>query len=267
MNIITLFIFAIFAVLAGAVIALPIVKTFRRTLIIPEGSAGLVYRHGLFVRRNNAGRQVVWGSGWTLRFVDLRRAQLLVAGQDVLTADSIALKFSLLVTYQVTEPIKAAHETQNWTGDLYQLTQIALRTVVSSTTIETLLGQKLAIGAQLLTGVKADAEKIGVHVLAVDVKDVMLPPDLKRAFAEVLKAKQEGQAALERARGESAALRSLANAARVLENNPALMNLRLLQSLTTAQNAGNTLVLGVPGGFLPVQPGTKTGAVADDGAS
>lgn len=79
--------------------------------------------------------------------------------------------------------------------------------------------------------------------------------------AEVLKAKQEGHAALERARGESASLRNLANAARVLEGNPALMNLRLMQSLSAAQNAGNTLVLGMPGGFVPLKNG-KAGAPA-----
>jgi hypothetical protein len=70
---------------------------------------------------------------------------------------------------------------------------------------------------------------------AVEVKDVMQPAELKRASGDVFKAKQEGQAALERARGESASLRNLANAARVLEGNPALMNLRVLQSLASAQ--------------------------------
>jgi hypothetical protein len=91
--------------------------------------------------------------------------------------------------------------------------------------------------------------------LAVEVKDVIFPADLKRAFAETLKAKQEGQAALERARGETAALRNLANAARVLDGNPALMNLRLVQSITAAQNAGHTLVFGMPGGFVPLKSG------------
>ncbi len=70
--------------------------------------------------------------------------------------------------------------------------------------------------------------------------------------------KQEGQAALERARGESAALRNLANAARLLEGNPALLNLRLMQSLSAAQSAGNTLVLGMPGGFVPLKNGRST---------
>ena len=96
----------------------------------------------------------------------------------------------------------------------------------------------------------------------------MFPADLKRAFADVLKAKQEGHSALERARGESAALRNLANAARVLEGNPALMNLRLMQSLSAAQNAGSTLVLGVPN-FVPLKNGRNgsTEHKREDGAS
>ena len=134
--------------------------------------------------------------------------------------------------------------------------------------VETLLTQRAGLAPQLLALAQPEAARIGITVHAVEVKDVMFPAELKRAFADVLKAKQEGQAALERARGESAALRNLANAARVLEGNPALMNLRLMQSLTAAQNAGNTLVLGVPG-FIPLKNG-KAGSPAhkpEDGTS
>ena len=133
--------------------------------------------------------------------------------------------------------------------------------------MEALLGQRLDVGTQLLTRVKADAEKIGVNVIAIEMKDVMLPNDLKRAFADVLKAKQEGQAALERARGESASLRNLANAARVLEGNPALQNLRLMQSLTAAQQAGNTFVLGMPGGFVPLKQSAKPASTESNEAT
>jgi hypothetical protein len=126
--------------------------------------------------------------------------------------------------------------------------------------VEALLNQRLEIGAQLLARVQPEAAKIGINVLAVETKDVMFAADLKRAFADVLKAKQEGQAALERARGESASLRNLANAARLLDGNPALQNLRLLQSLTAAHNSGNTLVLGVPGGFVPLKQTKSTPA-------
>jgi regulator of protease activity HflC (stomatin/prohibitin superfamily) len=247
----------IFIAFIGGFIALGAIHELRRTFKVPEGWTGLVYHHGLFVRRNNAGRHVLWGRGWTMTLVDLRKASLLIAGQDVLTADSVGIKLSLLVSYQITDPIKAIHETQQWQGDLYNGAQIALRGVVSGIATEALLNQRLEIGAQLLARVQPEAAKIGITVLAAEVKDVMLPADLKRAFSEVLKAKQEGHAALERARGESAALRNLANAARLLEGNPALMNLRLIQSLSAAQNAGNTLVLGVPGGFVPLKHSAK----------
>jgi len=127
-----------------------------------------------------------------------------------------------------------------------------LRAVVSGIAVEELLDQRVEIGAQILERVQPETAKIGINVHSVEVKDVMFSAELKRAFAEVLKSKQEGQAALERARGESAALRNLANAAKLLEGNPGLLNLRLMQSLSAAQNAGNTLVLGVPG-FVPLK--------------
>jgi hypothetical protein len=164
---------------------------------------------------------------------------------------------------------KKAMNSQCLGSVLYNATQLALRAVVSGVAVEALLNQRLEIGAQLLARVQPEAAKIGINVLAVEVKDVMFPADLKRAFADVLKAKQEGQAALERARGESASLRNLANAARVLEGNPALMNLRLMQSLASAQNSGSTLVLGIPGGFVPLKNGKSesAGGVKENGGA
>jgi regulator of protease activity HflC (stomatin/prohibitin superfamily) len=233
----------------------------RHAFLVPEGYPGLLYHKGKFVEVLGAGRHIRWGRHFTLDAQDLRKASLLVAGQEVLTADNVGLKLSLLVAYQVTDPARAAHETQNWQGDLYNAAQLALRAVVGGVAVEALLNQRLEIGVRLLARVQPEGAKIGIHILAVEVKDVMFPADLKRAFADVLKAKQEGQAALERARGENASLRNLANAARVLEGNPALMNLRLMQSLTAAQNAGNTVVLGLPGGFVPLKNG-KAGSPA-----
>jgi regulator of protease activity HflC (stomatin/prohibitin superfamily) len=245
------------AFMVGVIIGLPWLFKFRRAFLVPEGYGGLLYHKGKFVKVLGAGEHVRWGRKFTLGAADLRKTSLLVAGQEVLTSDNVGIKASLLVTYQVNDPVKAAHETQNWQGDLYQAAQIAFRAVAGGVTIEALLGQRLDIGTQLLARVQPEAAKIGISVLAVEVKDVTLPNDLKRAFADVLKAKQEGQAALERARGESASLRNLANAARVLEGNPALMNLRLMQSLSAAQNASSTLVVGMPGGFVPLTQSAK----------
>ena len=241
-----------------SVIVAAVLKEFRHAFLVPEGYAGLLYHKGKFSELVNPGRHIRWGRYFNIEAQDLRKAFLAVAGQEVLTADNISLKLSLLVGYQVADPVKSAHETQHWQGDLYNAAQLALRAVVGGVAVEALLNQRLEIGAQLLARVQPDAARIGITVHSVDVKDVMFPAELKRAFAEVLKSKQEGQAALERARGESAALRNLANAARLLEGNPALMNLRLMQSLSTAQSAGNTLVLGMPSGFVPLKNGKST---------
>jgi len=243
--------------LVAGVIALSALAKVRRAFIVPQGYAGLLYRSGKFAEVLSAGRHVRWGRALTLDAQDLRKATIQVAGQDVLTADHVSLKFSLVVTYQVVDPAKTAHETQSWHTDVYNAAQLALRTVIGGIAIDAVLSQRAAIDAQLLPLVQPMAAKIGIDVLAVEVKDVILPADLKRAFAETLKAKQEGLAALERARGESAALRSLANAARVLDDNPALMNLRLVQSITAAQHAGHTLVFGMPGGFVPLKNGAS----------
>ncbi|MGH9194482.1 MAG: hypothetical protein ACRD1T_01920, partial [Acidimicrobiia bacterium] len=87
-------------------------------------------------------------------------------------------------------------------------------------------------------------------LLSVNLKDIMFPGDLKKMFAQVVQAQKAGLAALEKARGETAALRNLANAARMIEGNPALMQLRLLQQL--AESTGNTLVLGFPSSQTPL---------------
>jgi regulator of protease activity HflC (stomatin/prohibitin superfamily) len=237
-------------------------KDLRRVFLVPEGHAGLLYHKGKFVQVLPVGRHVLWSLHYSFVVQDIRKGSLPVPGQEVLTADNVGLKVSVLVGFQVMDPARAAHESQNWQADIHNAAQLALRAVVGAVPVEALLNQRLEIGAQLLSRVQPDAARLGITVHSVEVKDVMFPADLKRAFAEVLKSKQEGQAALERARGESAALRNLVNAARLLEGNPALMNLRLMQSISAAQNAGNTLVLGMPAGFVPLKNG-KSGATPE----
>jgi hypothetical protein len=89
-----------------------------------------------------------------------------------------------------------------------------------------------------------------VSLESVDVKDIMFPGDLKRIFSQVVKARKEGQAALEKARAETATLRHLANAASLIDRNPAILQLRLLQSVQ--DSSGNTLVLGMPPQSTPL---------------
>jgi regulator of protease activity HflC (stomatin/prohibitin superfamily) len=248
-QIITIEIITLIAVTAAA-----IWKVWR-VFTVQEGFKGLLYRKGRFTELLPPGRHVCWGVELVVTFCDVRKGILTVLGQEVLTADNVAVKLSLVLNYQVTDPDKAMHETQHWVNDLHTSSQLAARAVVGGVTLEALLGQRADTGAKLLALVQPQAMMIGINVFAVEVRDVMLPAELKRAYADTLKAKQEGLAALERARGESAALRNLANAARLLDGNPALQNLRLMQSLADGRGAGHTLVMGVPGGFTPLKAG------------
>lgn len=231
---------------------------FRHKLVIREFECGLLYRYGKFTGRLESGRHIRWGFDYALAKVDLRKQTFTIPGQEVLSADNVGLKLSVAVTMQVADPLKAINEVQDWRSHVYNVVQLALRSIIAAQAVEALLNQRLEIGKQLLAAVQPEAQKVGVTVQATEVKDVMFPSDLKKVFAEVLKAKQEGQAALERARGESAALRNLANAARLLEGNPALQNLRLLQSISAAGATGNTLVMGLPAGFVPLKTGKTT---------
>ena len=185
---------ALAVALGGAVVAAVKLPRFRHCFRVPEGRAGLLYRDGLYVRRNNAGRSLVWGFGWTMNLIDLRRTSQVVAGPEVLTADNVGLKLNLLVIYQVTDPVKAAHETQHWQSDINDRAQLALRAVVAGATAEALLNQRLEIGALLLARVQPELAKIGVSVLAVEVKEVTFTDELQRALAEVLKARPEARA-------------------------------------------------------------------------
>ena len=144
--------------------------------------------------------------------------------------DRLNVKVTVAGRAQVTDPVAFITAVQDTHGALYLAVQVALREVVAAHTVEEILAGRAELGLELVAAVRG-IEEIGVAVADLGLKDVILPPDLKRAQAEVLVARAQGLAALERARGETAALRSLANAARQAEGSPALLQLRLLQLL------------------------------------
>jgi regulator of protease activity HflC (stomatin/prohibitin superfamily) len=222
---------------------------FRHEFIVNDGHAGLLYHEGRLITTLAAGRYIRWGRHFRFALVEARKTLLQVAGQEVLTADNVGLKASVVLTLQVTDVAKSVQATDNHVTHVYSAAQAALRTAVSGVTMEALLSQRVAIGPQLHQLIAPQAEAVGVTVHAVELRDVMLPGDLRKAFSEVLKAKQEAQVTLEHARSESAALRNLANAARLVEGLPALATLRFLQSLENM--SGQTVLMNDLSAFLP----------------
>ena len=167
-----------------------------------------------------------------------------VQGQETPTADGATVRASIAVVLQVTDPMQVARTGMNQ-ETLYLTAQLALRTAVSSRDLERVLVDREAIAGELLTECVPAAEALGLQITSIAIRDLVLPGDLKRAVAEIISAKLSGQANLERARGEAAALRSLGNTARLVKDNPELLQLRLIQQMENS--TGNTYVVGAIG--------------------
>jgi regulator of protease activity HflC (stomatin/prohibitin superfamily) len=199
----TLHIFILLCVLVGAAVVANIVfARYRHEFLVNDGFSGLLYHEGKLLETLTAGRYLRWGHNYRLVIVDTRNTLLQVAGQEVLSADNVGVKVSLVLTMQVVDAVKSVQAADVYASHIYSAAQTAVRSVVASVTMDALLTQRIAIGAQLRDLIAAQAEAVGVQIHTADVRDVMLPGELRKAFNEVLKAKQDAQVALERARSE-----------------------------------------------------------------
>jgi regulator of protease activity HflC (stomatin/prohibitin superfamily) len=243
--------FAIVVLVMAALLAVVAFRSLPRVTVF-EHQRGLRYEKGRLTEVAGPGRYVL-RPGVTVQTVDLRERVLTVAGQEVLTSDGLGLRVSVAARFSVADPRLAVTAVASYDQSLYLLLQLALRDLVSGAPLEEVLSARTQLSGRLLEATAEDAERIGLRLLSADVKDLMLPPEIRRLLSLQIEARTEGLAALERARGETAALRNLANAARMLSDNPALGTLRLLQSLESS--SGNTIVLGLrPDGTLAVPP-------------
>ena len=238
-------------VLAAAVLLLGVVfvAQFQRTTVY-DYQRGLRYRNGHFLDVLGAGTYWVYSPTTSIRIVDVRSSVLPLPGQELVTSDGVTIKVSLAVERRLVDPAVAINDVENYTLSTYTILQVALRETVGGMTIEDVLGRRGEIGGEVLQKSQEAARKIGVELESVDVKDLMLPAATKKLLNQVVDARQRGLAALERARGETAALRSLANAARMVEASPSLLQLRLLEQLDST--SGNTVLLGMPTATTPV---------------
>lgn len=247
------------AVLLVVLVVALLVRPALAIVTIHDYERGLHYRQGRFAGLLGAGTHVAFKPLSEIRVIDTRPTLLTVPGQEILTADGVALRVSLTARYVVADPVAAISGDQSYVSALYTLLHGGLREAIAGRTADEILAARSELGPMVGGVVASELARIGVELLGVDVRDVMVPSELKRAFAGIVAARREGEAALERARGETAALRGLANAGRLLEDNPGLLQLRILHQL--AASSGNTVVLGWPGAEgapLPVAPPPAT---------
>ena len=208
--------------------------------VVKEYQKGLLFRHGRFKKYLRTGINRIFRPGSEIMLFDARRKIISVPGQELLTSDNVGIKITTVVLFETIDPLKLINTVEDSTKSLYLAVQLSLRSEIGNMSIDELLENRNSLSEKLLSHVSGTAEEFGIKVHSVDIKDIMFPGELKNIFSEVIRARKESLASLERARGEQATLRNLANSSRMLENNPALYEMWKMHKISSA--AGNTIV-------------------------
>jgi regulator of protease activity HflC (stomatin/prohibitin superfamily) len=203
--------------------------------------------------------------------VSLRVMAMDIPPQDVITRDNISIKVNAVLYMRVKTPDKAVVGVENYLYATSQLAQTTLRSVLGETEMDELLANRDKINAILKQIIDARTEDWGIEVSAVEVKDVDLPPEMKRAMARQAEAERERRAKVINAEGELQASEKLAQAAHIIGKEPAAIQLRYLQTVNEIASENNsTTIFPIPidlfRGLLEGAANTARRAAEDAGA-
>lgn len=218
---------------------------FRKEITIYEYERGLLYREGKLDGVLDPGRYTFWLSDPVdVAKVSLREMSHVVAGQGILTADRIEVRISLVAQYRVTDPLRAINAVENYTEQLHQELQLALRDVIAGRTLDEVLDGRTEIAAELYRLSAEAAKRYGVELNRVGIRDVVLPGEVRQVMMQEVEADRAGRAELVKARHEVAAARARANTAKVLSENPEVARLQEIEALVNlAGKSGNVVLL------------------------
>ena len=229
-------------------------KMFFSHITVFDFERGLRFKNGKFVESVEAGRHKLFGNSQSIFKFDLRERQSAVGGQEVMTKDGATVRISMLFGHKIEDPV-TYYQTNLVSLEygfasgadadqmLHYQVQIQLREWVASRSLEEVMNQKLELPEALIPEIQKVGFAHGVNVLSLQLLDFAITGSLKSANADILKAELEGKAAMQRARNEASTLRSLINSAKLTQENPGLMELRILSS---GQKPRVTFIVGQP---------------------
>ncbi|HVB03044.1 MAG TPA: slipin family protein [Chitinophagaceae bacterium] len=179
--------------------------------------------------------------------VSLRTVVMDVPTQDIITQDNVSIKVSAVVYFRVIEPQKAIVDVENYLFAASQLSQTTLRSVLGQSELDDLLSQREKINLKLQQIIDAHTEPWGIKVSNVEVKQIDLPQEMQRAMAKQAEAERERRSKVISAEGEFQASQRLADAARILSEQPSALTLRYLQTLKEiATDRNSTTIFPIP---------------------
>ncbi len=201
--------------------------------LVDEGKRGLAHLDGRLIRELEAGTYAFWTAVAqpAITISELRRQTLEVSGQEILTADKVAIRVNVSAVFEIVNAAAARAGVTDVREHLYRTVQIAVRQYLGKRTLEQMLAEKTDLDAAVAETVRRDMEPLGVRVGAIALKDVVLPGDVRDILNQVVTAEKQAQANLIRRREEVAATRSLLNTAKLMDENPVLVRLKELEAL------------------------------------
>ncbi len=217
---------------------------------VGEHEMGLVYFDHARHQVCQPGRYYYWKGAVPVHMekVDMRRRQIDMTGQEIMTEDKVALRLNFVCHYRVVDPVQVVN-VADYENQIYILMQLALREYVGSLRLDDLLLKKKEIGDYILEQLQPRGAEMGVEFLFAGVKDIILPGEIRDILNTVLLAEKQAQANVITRREETASTRSLLNTAKLMEENATLYKLKELEFLETiCDRIGSISVMG--GGSL-----------------
>ncbi len=214
---------------------------------INQYERGVVFTMGKFSR--------IWQPGWKILIpvfqkfirVDIRVKAVDVPDQEAITKDNIPLRINAVIYFRIADAAKAVIAVEDYFNAVSQLAQTTMRNAVGEVKLDELLTQKKQISERIKLVVDRVSDEWGVDVQSVELKDIVLPDNLKRTIAKVAEAERERQAVIISSEGELAASENVAKAAANLSKTPGALHLRTLQSINDiSSDESNTTVWMVP---------------------
>ncbi len=211
--------------------------------VINEYERAVVLRLGKFHKVKGPGLIILIPIIDKMRKIDLRTVTLDVPPQEVITRDNVSIRVSAVVYFRVMDPDKAFLQVEDYYYATSQLAQTTLRSICGQAELDEILAEREKLNIKLQEILDADTEPWGVKVSKVEIKEIDLPEEMKRAMAKQAEAERERRAKIISADGEYQASRTLLEAAKIMAENPITLQLRYLQTLTEIATEKNSTIL------------------------
>ena len=214
--------------------AIRVVNEYERAVVLRLGKFLAVKGPGIIILIPFIDRMVK---------IDLRTVALDVPPQEVITRDNVSIKVSAVVYFRVVDPEKAFLQVEDYYYATSQLSQTTLRSICGQAELDEILSEREKLNIKIQEILDADTEPWGVKVSKVEIKEIDLPEEMKRAMAKQAEAERERRAKIISADGEYQASRTLLEAAKIMAENPITLQLRYLQTLTEIATEKNSTII------------------------